>query len=651
MAGRAMPRRSVQVVAALLTLAVLGACSGGKGPVTSAPGEQGPRTAPPPGTDCNWPMWGHNLSRTFSYPCATGITPATVKGLQKRWFFNTADVVTATPAVVDGTLYVGDWAARFYAIDTETGTPRWTFQADVAKNVYAGQIVSSAAVADVGGVPTVFFGDGPMLYALRADNGELRWKKSVGTGTDDDFTEIESSPVVVDGKVIFGTDVHNHEDQRAGVFALDAATGDEVWRYDPDENAAGGASGCVDVWGSVAVDTGRRGVYFGTGSCDTKNMRWQPTSEAIIGIDLDTGRRRWTFQPHEASRADLDFAGAPNLFDADGRAAVGLGSKDGTYYALDRDTGALLWKAKATDGGPAGGFIGPAVHARGIIAGGTAVGSPPFVHAINARDGSIVWQNPKPQATYAASAEANGVLFLGGIDFTFRALDLGTGEILWSQEMPGGVAGGAVVVGDDVFAVNGLREPGQDKHSTTSGVYRFSLHAATGGSGGETTSSTAAATDTTARAAGVASLANPPGSQPCIGAPCPMTFLNNVPDGLTPTITLEVTPDPFRITVTSSGLGDPKQWVKPGSAAAEQGAKAFALFASESDETLQGGLVCVLDASGSCTADTLPSLATYNRLTLLAVNDTSGMPTPSEGIARLVVTRSFEPPLTPRPSP
>jgi polyvinyl alcohol dehydrogenase (cytochrome) len=639
-------RRASRIAGAALLVVVLVACGNGKGPATGAPGEASPGGTAPAGSDCNWPMWGQNLSRTFSYPCATGISPRTAKDLQQRWFFNTTDVVTATPAVVDGTVYVGDWAATFYAIDAETGVPRWTFQAEVAEHVYAGQIVSSAAVADAGGVRTVYFGDGPTLYALRADSGAVRWKKNIGTGAPDDFTEIESSPVVVDGKVIFGTDVHNHQDQRAGVYALDAASGADVWRYDPDEGQPG--SGCVDVWGSVAVDTARHAAYFGTGSCDTKDVRWRPTSEAIVAIDLADGHRRWAYQPHQASAADLDYAGAPNLFESSGTAVVGLGNKDGTYDAVNRDTGALVWQASATKGGAAGGFIGPTAYARGIVAGGTAVGSAPYLHAIDASNGNILWQSPKPQASYAAAAEANGVLFLGGVDFTFRAIDLKTGEVLWSREMPAAVAGGAVVVGDDVFAVNGLREPGQETHSTTSGVYRFSIHPGDGTNGGTpSTTSATARPGTSAPAATNLTLENAAGSQPCLGSPCPMTFLNNVPAGLSPTITLEITSDPYRVTIRSTGLGEPGQWLKAGSDAADKGATAFALFASESDETLQGGLVCVLDDTGGCTADTLPKRTTYNRFTVLAVNDTSAMPSPTEGIARLVVTVSFDPPLTP----
>jgi hypothetical protein len=126
-----------------------------------------------------------------------------------------------------------------------------------------------------------------------------------------------------------------------------------------------------------------------------------------------------------------------------------------------------------------------------------------------------------------------------------------------------------------------------------------------------------------------------------------MEFLKPVPAGLSPHVTLTVTPSPFQVSVTSTGLGDPARWITPGTDAAAAGASSFALFASESDDNPVGGLLCVLDASGACTASTLPRLATYNRISLLAVNTTTAMPSPADGLARLVTTVSFEPPLTP----
>ncbi len=111
-------------------------------------------------------MWGHGPDRTFAYPCPTDINAETVGDLRQVWFFRARDTVTASPAVVGGTAYVGDWSGNFYALRVSDGTPRWRFRAEPHGQVYAGQIVSSAAVATVGGVRTVYFASGKSLYAL-----------------------------------------------------------------------------------------------------------------------------------------------------------------------------------------------------------------------------------------------------------------------------------------------------------------------------------------------------------------------------------------------------------------------------------------------------------------------------------------------------
>ncbi|MGH9111155.1 MAG: PQQ-binding-like beta-propeller repeat protein, partial [Acidimicrobiales bacterium] len=195
---------------------------------------------------CDWPMWGHGPTRTFSYPCDTAISPGTVGDLEQVWFFNAEDTVTATPAVVDGVAYVGDWSGNFYALDMGSGEPRWTFEAPIHPRVYAGQIVSSAAVADAGGTRTVYFGAGKTLYALRADDGSLRWKHQLGrSGDDGDPREIESSPVVADGLVIFGSDVHNGVVFIGGtdftLRALDLRSGEVLWDHELSGAVSGGA--------------------------------------------------------------------------------------------------------------------------------------------------------------------------------------------------------------------------------------------------------------------------------------------------------------------------------------------------------------------------------------------------------------------------
>src|SRR4051812_14200170 len=99
-------RRGVVGVGAVLALLAVGCAT----PDGSSPPE-------PTGLEigaCDWPMWGGGPARTFALPddCETRLTPETVGDLRQAWFFNTEDVVTATPTVVDGYVFVGDWSGR-----------------------------------------------------------------------------------------------------------------------------------------------------------------------------------------------------------------------------------------------------------------------------------------------------------------------------------------------------------------------------------------------------------------------------------------------------------------------------------------------------------------------------------------------------------
>ena len=81
--------------------------------------------------------------------------------------------IHASPAVADGTLYIGSWDSYFYALDAASGRQRWRFKTGEDPNInnQVG-IQSSAVVAD--GV--VYFGcRDSHLYALDAASGAKRW--------------------------------------------------------------------------------------------------------------------------------------------------------------------------------------------------------------------------------------------------------------------------------------------------------------------------------------------------------------------------------------------------------------------------------------------------------------------------------------------
>ena len=70
-----------------------------------------------------------------------------------------------------------------------------------------------------------------------------------------------------------------------------------------------------------------------------------------------------------------------------------------------------------------GGFIGPTAYVDSTVIGGTSVGGSPHLHALDAETGDILWQQGEAGPTFAAALEVNGVVFLGGTDYTLRAVD------------------------------------------------------------------------------------------------------------------------------------------------------------------------------------------------------------------------------------
>jgi quinohemoprotein ethanol dehydrogenase len=195
----------------------------------------------------HWGMYGRTLTREFSSDCPTRIDPTTVAALAPAWTFRPPPgpdleqaTFTASPTVVDGVVYVGAWDGVLYALDAEDGSVRWQHRTADAPGATFGPIVSSAAVADarIRGQHRrlVVFGAGPFLYALDAGDGSEVWVTGVGSGDPEDVAEIESSPLVHDGTVYVGMDVHNQPGDRTGgvrggMMAFELATGALRWKF------------------------------------------------------------------------------------------------------------------------------------------------------------------------------------------------------------------------------------------------------------------------------------------------------------------------------------------------------------------------------------------------------------------------------------
>ena len=456
----------------------------------------------------DWAMYGRNPAHTFSTD-ASEIDQRSLASLSLAWSFTPGDAVTASPAVVDGTVYIGSWDGFFYALDEHTGAVRWKLALDcdamsvpqparcvalgyaatdpaVRQGADGGVVTSSAAVAD--GV--VYFGGGKTLYALRARDGRVLWKKVLCGNPDahhcendaSDPVRIFSSPTLYRGKVYVGSDVDGAAGYRGRIWAIDADRGTTAWAFevDPVLDAHGhpqhGAQnrGCGNVWSSAAIDDDAHRVIFTTADCQATAST--PYHDAIVALDANTGHPDWVFRPIPAANTcDFDFGASANIIDLDGEHLIGAGNKNGTYYALHPRDGSLAWSTNVVYGGSDGGFVGSTAFDGQRIYGATLYGdgdfgaSPlcdpsnsadqyfqdPSMHAFDIRTGAVAWQQ---SANYAASATTisrdvviSGTLGLGAeLEPAVRFFDRATGNVLLELPQTGGVASAVVVAGDTI---------------------------------------------------------------------------------------------------------------------------------------------------------------------------------------------------------
>ena len=150
----------------------------------------------------------------------------------------------------------------------------------------------------------------------------------------------ESTPIVVDGVMYFST-------AWSKVFAVNAATGEKLWSYDPKVPPEWAVNACCDVVNrGVAVWQGK--VYVGT------------LDGRLVALDAATGNVKWeTLTIDRKERYTI--TGAPRV--VKGKVLIGNGGAEmgvrGYLSAYDADTGKLAWRFYTVPGDPAKPFEAP----------------------------------------------------------------------------------------------------------------------------------------------------------------------------------------------------------------------------------------------------------------------------------------------------
>ncbi len=307
----------------------------------------------------NWPMFHNDLNRTgYTTDTSTATSAALL------WNFTTNSVVSASPAVADGRLYIGSDGGVAYCLNAEDGSQIWNYTVHTnsvdAHGGEASAISSSMAVWE----GYVYFGCYDQnVYCLNASSGAKVWTYPTD-GT------VESSPAIVDGNLYVGSWDGN-------VYCLNARTGDKIWNYTTGSQ----------VESSPAVADGK--VY--AGSVDGK----------VYCLDAASGSEIWVYSTGNLVQS------SPAV--VDGR--VYIGSEDMYLYCLDAANGNQIWNYSAS------GWVdsSPAVANGYVYFGCTVVDAnqndiPSNIYCLNAGTGEKVWNyTMQGGASYCSPAVADGL--------------------------------------------------------------------------------------------------------------------------------------------------------------------------------------------------------------------------------------------------
>ncbi len=468
----------------------------------------------------SWNGWGADRGNTrFRNQQAAGLSAEQVPQLKLKWAFGfpKGDTAYGQPSVVGGRVFVGSDNGYVYSLDAKTGCVYWSFHARSG-------VRTAPVIAPITGhgssVYAVYVGDmRANAYALNASTGKQLWVRELS----DHYTaRITAAPALYQGRLYVPISATEEVFSaapsypcctfRGSVVALDANTGEQLWRtyaipqapQPVRKNSVGTqlwAPAGAAIWNSPTIDTQRGVLYVGTGDAYTEPA--SKNSDAVLAMELSTGKILWSFQavPDDAWMVgcvpettencpqhlgvDFDFGSSPILLNlASGRQILLATSKSGTVFALDPNRqGMVLWSVNLSEKtAPNNGqiaFGGAADSERLYLAleDGTfaaidlAIGQRAWITRLESLDNLGAPTSNGENRTKgglrfgqsAAVTEIPGAVFTGGWDGTLRALRTSDGRILWQfdtaqefRSVNGVPAKGGSMGGPGVTVANGM---------------------------------------------------------------------------------------------------------------------------------------------------------------------------------------------------
>ncbi len=287
--------------------------------------------------------------------------------------------VPATDAAHDR-VYVGTTHGDLYAL-TGGGQRLWRYDAQAG-------IEDEAAVDPTAN--ELFVGtENGVVHALRASDGKLLWRQSVG-GPIRRRLELTADAVYA----VTDTDQ---------VAALSKRTGEVLWTYHRD------------IPEGFSIDA-HAGLTFAGGKCLTGF-----TDGTVVALDPADGHVVW----ERDTSVDVENLGqAPRFTDVDTTPlvvghTVYVASFSAGLYALDLDNGSVRWKAPEQTA-----IIGLARAGSVMIASSASRG----VMSIGLDDKQVRWVHSISRGAPSPAVVTSGAVLVGESQGSFLALDLGTGR-------------------------------------------------------------------------------------------------------------------------------------------------------------------------------------------------------------------------------
>jgi polyvinyl alcohol dehydrogenase (cytochrome) len=210
--------------------------------VTATAASTGACTTNAPFTDAldrpRWNGWGVTPAQHRFQPAPMAqLTANQVPRLKVKWAFGFPGVnrMFSQPTVVGGRVFVGSSAFTVFSLSADTGCQYWSFRTDAG--VRTAVTVGQQTINGTRRWVAYFADQGAQVYALDAVTGELIWKRKVDTSLG---ATITSSPTLAGDGIYVGTSSAQEVigasakfeccKFRGSVNALDAVTGEVRWK-------------------------------------------------------------------------------------------------------------------------------------------------------------------------------------------------------------------------------------------------------------------------------------------------------------------------------------------------------------------------------------------------------------------------------------